>query len=82
MDSSVKQIIGKRIKGIVAKKHDYQPHSQLFLIFSDETYYEFYTYMSEICATGGVCVGGLEKVREYMGEEDVVFVAIDHSINE
>jgi len=82
MKRGVKQIIGKRIQGVVAKKRTIQPYSQLFLVFSDGTYFEFYTYLDQICATGNLCRGGLEEVREYMGEEYVIFEAFDGKMRE
>ena len=82
MKRGVKQIIGKRIQGVVAKKRTIQPYSQLFLVFSDGTYFEFYTYLDQICATGNLCRGGLEEVREYMGEEYVILEAFGGKMRE
>ena len=84
MKPGVKKLIGKRIKGVVAKKRRESPQYQIFLIFSDNSYYEFYTSncSNEIFTISGLQKGGLKKVREYMGQENVVFEAFDDSIRE
>jgi hypothetical protein len=80
---TVKGIIGKRIKGVVAKKRlGGGPHYQLFLIFSDETYFEFWSPKDCIIAAGGIDKGGFKAVRKYMGEESIVFEACDESIGD
>lgn len=67
----VEQIIGKRIRGVVIKQKTSGPSevsSQLFLLFDDDTYYEFYTCDEPLCTTGGVDHGGLREVLDYMGD--------------
>lgn len=74
----VEQIIGKRIRGVVIKHKNNSAAavtSQLFLLFDDNTYYEFYTYDSPLSTTGGVDQGGLKEVLSYMNDTLVpVFV--------
>jgi hypothetical protein len=62
------QIVGRRISGVIFKQALYpkQPESQLFLLFDDGTYYEFYASRDLISQTGGVDKGGIEEVRRYM----------------
>lgn len=43
MESKLTRILGKRIKAVVhAGCTGPGPHNQLFLVFDDDTYYEFY----------------------------------------
>src|SRR5260370_1907049 len=58
----LQQIVGRRIKAIVANERTKSPRVQLFLVFDDDSFYEFY---GEIAATGGVDPGGEEKVLKY-----------------
>lgn len=65
----VEKIIGRRISGVVIKHNNdnrAELSSQLFLLFDDNTYYEFYTNDSPIGTTGGVDQGGLKEVLAYM----------------
>jgi hypothetical protein len=41
-DYGLQQIVGRRIKAIVANEREKTPHVQLFLVFDDDTFYEFY----------------------------------------
>ncbi|GEM_PF-1901263 len=67
----VKEIIGKRISGLVIKEATSRirtPRNQLFFLFDDGTYYEFYTFDCEIGTTAGLSRGGLDKVLPYMAD--------------
>lgn len=68
----VEQIIGKRISGVVIKKTKKpggSPTGQLFLLFDDGSYYEFYTYGCDIGTTGGVVQeGSYDAVLNYMSD--------------
>lgn len=68
-------LIGRTIGRIVVKEHDRQ-RTQLFLFFTDGTYYEFYS-TAPICGTRRMDVGGIEALgsAEYIpvgGTLDVV----------
>ncbi len=79
--SEVKQIIGKRISGLVmkvAKNHNQPPRHQLFLLFDDGTYYEFYAHDCEISTTGGVVRGNLDDVLSYMADSRVPVFIEEH----
>ena len=65
MQQGVRNILGKRIKGVVVTEGSSGPRSQVFLIFSDNTYYEFFSF-STIRGISEVCEGGLEEVKDYM----------------
>lgn len=68
MKTAVYGILGKTIKAVIMKERQDAPRAQLFLVFSDDTYYEFYCAGNWISATGGVDSGGIEAVRRYMPE--------------
>jgi len=73
----IREIIGKTITGVLAKKSDGPPKAQLFLMFSDGTYYEIYSSV-ELSSCGGLDRGGREDVVQYMGETThVVFESWD-----
>jgi len=81
MRNALKEILGKRIAGVVAKKRkEKNPSYQIFLIFSDRTNIEFYVDGNEIKTTSTLSKGSLKEVREYGGEESIVFEAFDDSI--
>jgi hypothetical protein len=66
--SAVREIVGRTIAGVVVKEGDGKgpPSSQVFLLFSDGTFYEFYSSFNEVIGVGGVCKGSLNDVRKYM----------------
>lgn len=71
-----KGILGKTIVGIIKKRNAIgtTPKDQVFLLFSDNTYFEFYSIDGRILCTGGVDEGGLDAVRGYMkGAMDIEF---------
>jgi len=77
MKSGAREILGKTIKAIIEKESDdgLPPRSQVFLVFTDGTYFELYSSHSIICGTNGVDKGGVEEVRAYMPEHRIVFEA-------
>lgn len=73
----VKQIVGKRISGLVIKESTSRtrpPLHQLFLLFDDGTYYEFFTHDCEIGTTGGVSRGTLDDVLSYMSDTRIPII--------
>lgn len=48
MSKYMDQIIGKTIKGIEVKNNEFYPKSQIFLLFSDDTNYEFFCHIERI----------------------------------
>jgi hypothetical protein len=71
--AAVADIIGKTIKHVVVKEGERQPRSQVFLVFTDGSYYEFYSATAEIVGAGGLDVGGIEAVRGYLPEQRIVY---------
>lgn len=78
MKSEIRQILGKTINGVVVKEGEQHPRSQVFLLFSDGTYYEFYGKF--IQGTSGVDRGGIEEVRQYMANRTIVLEVFDETI--
>ncbi len=72
LKDALPELLGKRICGAVVKQGDRSPRMQLFLVFDDDTYYEFYTD-SVIHGTGGVDSGDIEYVRQYMPDQTTLF---------
>ena len=66
MKEAIKEIVGKTIKGVIVTEGKESPQSQVFLVFSDNTYYELYTPGSTtISGAGGIDKGGMQKARDY-----------------
>ena len=57
------QLIGKRIAHVVLKVGS-SPASQLFLVFDDGTYYEFFG--GPIYGASAIDQGSIESVRRYL----------------
>jgi hypothetical protein len=66
MKDGIRNIVGKTISGVVVKEADRLPRSQIYLLFSDGTYFEIYSGSGDMSGAGGVDVGGIEEVRRYM----------------
>ena len=64
MKDGLKDIVGKTVSGVVvaANSHNH-PHQQVFLVFPDGTYFEFYG--EQFSCASGLNRGGLEKARSY-----------------
>jgi hypothetical protein len=74
MDHAIKGIVGKTIKGIVVKKSEVsQPRSQVFLVFDDDTHYEFYS-TEKINGIKGIDPGGMGKVKEHISNVSEIIV--------
>ncbi len=48
MKDGIKEILGKTITGVVVKARDGVPRSQVFLLCSDNTYFELYCHDADI----------------------------------
>ncbi len=72
MKDGIREIIGKTISGVVVKINSRQPRSQVFLVFTDDTFFEFYCLNSDILGISGVLKGGFEYVKEPHSEHSVI----------
>jgi hypothetical protein len=75
MRAAAPGIVGKTIAHVVVKKRPGQPRSQLFLVFTDGTYYEFFSPEGDLEGASAIDQGGLEDVRRYHGERWIVLQA-------
>jgi len=64
MKSGIKEIVGKTIKGVIVSNSHFS-NTRVFLVFSDNTYYELYEFQSKIVGAGGVDKGGMKEARNY-----------------
>ena len=75
MNPGLAQILGRTIAHVLVKERGTTPRSQVFLVFTDGTYYEFYCTEGNISPTSAAYRGGVEDVRAYMPSGAVVFEA-------
>jgi hypothetical protein len=75
MRAAAPGMVGKTIAHVVVKHRPTKPLSQLFLVFTDGTYYEFFSSDGHLQGASAIDAGGLEEVRRYGGEEWIVLQA-------
>jgi hypothetical protein len=75
MGAAAPDIVGKTISAIVLKRRPQRPVGQLFLVFTDGTYYEFFSSCDDINGASGIHTGGLEAARRYGGDQWIVLEA-------
>jgi len=64
MKDGIKQIIGKRVQGIlISDENTTSPPTQVFLLFDDGTYYELW---GSIRTSGGIDSGSIDEVKRYV----------------
>jgi len=64
MKDGISDIIGKTISDVVIANKDSEPKLEVFLVFSDGTYFEFWG--NSFTGAGGVNRGGLVEVSDYV----------------
>lgn len=62
MKTGISEIIGKTITEVIVAENVNDPRARVFLVFSDDTYFEFYG--NSFSCTGGVNRGDLEKATQ------------------
>lgn len=65
IDSSLSEILGKTIVGVLVNDIPTCPRRQVFLVFSDRTYYELYSSSGDIDFASGVDKGDMDAVERY-----------------
>ncbi|MDH5197580.1 MAG: hypothetical protein OEY20_10040 [Gemmatimonadota bacterium] len=75
MAAAAPGIVGKTIAHVVVKKRPGQPRSQLFLVFTDGTYYEFFSPDGDLEGSSAIDRGGLDDVRRYQSDQWIVLQA-------
>ncbi len=64
MKDGIQNIIGKTIKSVIVTRNDRPPGNQVFLIFDDDTYFEFYG--ESFTGAGGIDQGSVDEVSRYI----------------
>jgi len=64
MKDGIGDIIGKTISDVVVANKNGEPRQEVFLVFSDGTYFEFWG--NSFTGAGGVRNGGLVEVSSYV----------------
>jgi hypothetical protein len=63
MKNGIQDTVGKRISGIVVAENTQAPRRQVFLIFDDNTYFEFYG--NEFSGASGIDPGNAANAAAY-----------------
>jgi len=72
MDKALRRLIGKTVAHVIVKEGS-GPSTQLFLVFSDDTYYEFFTD-GVLDGASAIDIGDLKTGLAYGApEQPVVF---------
>ncbi len=64
---AIKKVNDKTIKGVIVTEGAKAPRSQVFIVFSDNTYYELY-WSTNISGVGEIDKGGMQKARAYVSK--------------
>jgi hypothetical protein len=64
MKDGVRQVIGKTISSVVVGKSKHDPQVQVFLVFDDGTYFEFWG--AHFRGAGRVDRGGVQEASAYI----------------
>ncbi len=72
MKGSIRDVIGRTITGVIAKQGD-AVRQQVFLLFSDGTYFEFYS-TERMSYSGALSVGDANTVRSYMADGQKIVI--------
>jgi hypothetical protein len=82
IENAIPGILGKTITGVIVKRvsNTRSPSSQVFLVFSDNTYFELYSDTGVITSTSSLSSGGMPEVRKYMS--DIAEISVDAWLDE
>lgn len=81
--SGAVDIVGKTVIGVIikqAKNPGTTPQSQLYLVFDDNSYYEFYSMTGVISNTGGCFLNS--SFREVYNYSDDAFDVVFHAVKD
>ena len=81
MSDAFEKIFGKTIKGVCVRRNKGNPAGQVFLVFNDDTYYEFYSY-EYIKGAGGVDKDDLDEVTRITSQREGSAVFCEQQNNE
>ena len=72
MKGSICDLVGRSITGVIVKQGS-TVAQQVFLLFSDGTYFEFYS-RERMSYSGSLQHGGADAVRNYMANTQTIVV--------
>ncbi len=78
MKTEIKKIIGKTIKGVAVGEGQRGSQSQIFIIFTDNTFYEIYSE-NQISVASGLKQGGINAVLKSLPPKNEVMYNYDDS---
>ena len=76
MRDGIQQTLGKRIQAILVTEAPVSPRQQVFLIFDDDTHFEFYAD-GGLTWTAAVDPRGVDKVRSYVAQFPAAKIVYD-----
>jgi hypothetical protein len=77
MTSGLTELVGKTIAGVVVKEGGSGPHGQLFIVCSDNTYYEIFSGYSPIEGSSHMIAGGMDEAKASVDEADITCEVAD-----
>lgn len=72
LKGSIRALVGKTITGVVVKIGS-SVRQQVFLLFSDGTWFEFYS-SERMGYSGMLSIGDVDDVRRYMGDVQKIVI--------
>lgn len=70
LNSHLESILGKKVVGVITKERNGSPVYQVFIIFDDNTYFEFSG--NDIHNGKGLRRGGIEEIKNYMPDAKIM----------
>ena len=74
MKDGLNEIVGKTISSVIVANNNREPYIQVFLMFTDDTQFEFYGSNFSCC--GGVDQGGQARALSYIENAGASVVAV------
>jgi hypothetical protein len=71
MLSGLTELVGKTISGVIVKEGGAGPRGQVFIVCSDNTYYEFFSGYAPIEGMGHMVSGGVDDVKACLDAADI-----------
>ncbi|MEO5691922.1 MAG: hypothetical protein ABIQ72_02255 [Usitatibacter sp.] len=81
MKDGLKDIVGKRIAGVVVANSDHDPNQQVFLVFADGTTFEFYGRDFTCCAGLDRAAGLASYLKSGGGQVKKIFPAVVEAVS-
>lgn len=78
MRGNFEKLLGKTIKGVIIKQDNGSPQNQIFILFTDDTYFEIYG--DDMRGARGLDVGGEEAIRAYMPDREIRSEHMDRTL--